>query len=199
LIKINLAKRKTAPIASSAQKISVSGLNLEELKELPLKKYALVAVLLFLGNYLSEEEKGSLLQSAQAELNRIRQEVSQAETAFQQARRYEEEKNELEKEEALIRQKIETVRTLLEGREGAVRLLTAISSTIPKEVWLMEIRKNDRQLSMRGGASNFNTVSDFMRTLGRSAYVSDLELGSTQQQQGARGGHAEFRLSARVR
>lgn len=93
---------------------------------------------------------------------------------------YEEMKKALEADEAMIRNKIDAIHKLIVKRGEPVKTLLAFSHAIPEEVWLSDFVITNGEIAIRGNATKFEKISDFMKSLGENDFFTDLVLKSTE-------------------
>jgi len=203
MIKINLASRKQAVAAdANAGKtgLLLGGMRLEELRELPIRRYVLALIVVFMANYLLDEYKQDELKKVGTVLTALRLEQTKIQTELGKTKGFEEIKKQLDADEFTMRTKIETIEKLIADRQTPSRVLVALSTAIPSEVWLSNFRVENSQVSFVGSSLGFNQISDFMKNLGESAYFTDLRLQNTQQATTERGAEvAVFELQAKQR
>ncbi len=110
---------------------------------------------------------------------------------------YEQIKKSLEADEKTIRTKIETIQELIRDRTTPPKILTTLSETIPKDVWLRDFALKDRHFKISGSSTSMDVVSDFMKSLEETIYFKGVVLKSSKQEtvKGGRGS-AIFELEA---
>jgi Tfp pilus assembly protein PilN len=119
-------------------------------------------------------EVDALLERGQAEGTKLKAELNKRAD-------YEKEKTEMEGYERAIRIKLDTIYALVNDRSTPPKLLLTIANAIPKDIWLSELIIKDQELSLKGTSIGFNLISDFMRSLGETAYFKDVTLKGTEQ------------------
>ncbi len=188
MIKINLALRKTASLveqgggASQLTMATLRGLKVNEVLETPAFRQALVLGALMLGgSYWVDTTKENEIHQAQEVIDKLREDQAQIRKSLDETKKYEGLKKALEDDELVIRQKLDVIQKLMSDRAVPPKLLLALSSALPKEVWLSEFRVEPQDITFRGDASDFNQVSDFMKNLNESISFKDVVLRNTQQ------------------
>ena len=188
MIKINLALRKTAAVAEASgggtrlTSAGLGNLQISELKDIPaLRQLLLFGVLIFAGVYWIEDFKASEVQKTQEVVDKLKEEQIQIKKSLGESRRFEILKKALEEDEVVIRQKLDVVQKLMADRAVPPRLLLALSATIPKDVWLADLRVEAQDIVFRGDALDFSQVSDFMKNLNESSSFKEVTLRNTQQ------------------
>ena len=104
-------------------------------------------------------------------------------------------KAELDRNERIVRTKIETIEKLLKGRDGTVKTLIAVSQSLPKGVWLTDLISTEQGFQIKGGTTDIGLISDVMTHLGKTIYFKNVTLKNTQQD--PNGKQATFELAAR--
>jgi len=200
MIKINLARLKAASFANTgagentqtrassslAGGTMVSGLtkitkmNFNNIRDLPLRKMLILPVVILASTFVDEyldslvQAEDAKIQTVQADLVKIRADIAKI-SGFEAIR------DQLEKDEFILKTKVQALKTLRDGREDAPRALVALSSGIPQEMWLESITFSPLVAEVKGFTTDMNFVSDFMRSLGDYAYYGALELDETSQ------------------
>src|SRR6185503_10431241 len=96
--------------------------------------------------------------------------------------------------------KLDTITKLVAGRQAPPKVLLAVSSGIPKEVWIGEIGIKDETMKVKGSSLGFAEISDFMKSLNESAFFTDLRLVDTKKGKDDQGYEvADFEISAKRR
>ena len=72
---------------------------------------------------------------------------------------------EINKQKAVIMDKLNTVKSLEEAKTGPVELLKAIGEATPDKAWLASLTDEGKSIRLVSYAINENTMSDFMRNL----------------------------------
>ena len=215
MIKINLALRKqpvgggggvakTGSMASlgSFDLSSLKGLKIdtEALKDLPLRKVALPLIIGALASFTLDNYRDSELKALDAQMEVLAAEKPKLEAEANKIKQYEGVKKDLEADEFTIRTKIETIRKLVAGRTVPPKLLLALASTMPEEVWISGFKMASSSVTLQGFSYGFGPISDFMKNMSESAYFTDLKLNRTEQvrEQGI-GEVATFELDAKRR
>lgn len=80
----------------------------------------------------------------------------------------------------LIRTKIETIQKLMNERSSAVNLLLVLSDSVPADVWVTKFHADPTSVRIEGRSAGFGQVSDFIKKLSESTYLSDLNMENTR-------------------
>jgi Tfp pilus assembly protein PilN len=141
--------------------------------------------------YYTEQKIAEMAQETDA----INNEKNRIEAELRKIKGYEVVKLELERNELILRTKIQTIEKLIRGRDFTVKSLVVLSQALPREVWLNEITTTETGFNFRGGTIEIGLVSDLMSKLGQTIYFKDVTLKSTSTDPNQR--QASFELTAR--
>ncbi|OFZ78786.1 MAG: hypothetical protein A2583_09660 [Bdellovibrionales bacterium RIFOXYD1_FULL_53_11] len=163
-----------------------------------IRKIILMIGVGFAADFLAGDFMAEEMKKVEAALARVDAEKSKFQAEVQKTRGYEAIKKQLEADEFIIRTKVDTMEKLVTDRQTPPKLLLSVATAIPKDVWLSSFKVDGPSVVFSGGSVGFNPVSDFMKTLGESAYFSELNLQKTEQTRDAAGTEiAIFELMAR--
>jgi Tfp pilus assembly protein PilN len=187
VIKINLATRKTSSVAAPASTSGKTGtftalnfrldsLDLQAMKDLPIRKFAVVALLSGVIWFLESSIKQDKLNEAQTQITQATEQQAAVRAELDKTKGYDQLRKALEADEATIRGKIDTIRKLIQDRQVPPKLLAALSNGIPADVWIREFGIVKEGISIRGFSMGYTEISDFMKNLGESAYFTDLKM-----------------------
>jgi Tfp pilus assembly protein PilN len=98
-----------------------------------------------------------------------------------ESKKFQDQKKELEANKAEVDRKLEAIRKLSLERDIPVRILTQLSSSIPREVWLSELKVDRQDILFKGDAVDFSQVSEFMKNLATIELFDGVRLQNTQQ------------------
>lgn len=212
MIKINLAAKKQAAAVAEAKGkggggggFTLAGLkggkvDLDQLKELPIKKIATVLGASFVLNMAMGMVQEDELGKAADEAKKVAEEKTKLEAELVKAKGYEQLKKAIEEDEFVIKTKIETIEKLVADRSTPPKMLVALSNAMPTDVWLVGFVHKDRELTVRGKSLGYNQISDLMKSLNETTYFADVSLkGSQQESEGGAGGAtlAAFEITAK--
>jgi Tfp pilus assembly protein PilN len=200
MIKINLLKRrKSAGLAAAGggQKIfgidisklgglGGTSLDVNSLKDIDWKKSPLVrAALAFVAIYLIQGEiasmKQQLLAEEDAKIAAVQGEIDEVAKKLGKVRGFEPLKLQLERDEQSIQTKLTIINSLLENRDAPIKMLRQISQIIPEEAWLNHLAIREGRMTINGGATNYNLVSDFMRNLSESSLFTGINISQVNE------------------
>lgn len=124
-----------------------------------LALYAAVLIAAVVGNYLWYANRDSELQKANQGIAQTRAKIAELEKVIGEVTNINARKAEVEK-------KLAVLDTLRKGRNGPVRMLDALSSAMPKKVWLKDFVEASNSVTINGSAVSHDEVAELMRGLG---------------------------------
>ena len=133
-----------------------------------------VAICYFAESFVDDFKQGEL-----DKLNKIlevhKKEQKTAKAEVDKIKSFEPVKKQLEDFEAILNAKLDVVNELMASRSQTIKMLYALSSSLPPDVWVKTFKKNKDDLTISGGALEFNYVSDFMKNLGSNTYFGNVQ------------------------
>ena len=205
MIRINFALRKQAALACEAPSLgkslnSLNNIDLSTLKELPIFKVFLPIVVGFLASSILDNYKSDELSKMDAQIEKVKQQSKGVQSELAQFAKYEKIKGSLEADELVIKTKLNAIQGLLSARSVPLSLVMAISNSIPKEVWLSQVKSTSLVMTLSGFTSDITQVSDFMKNLNEKNVFNAVELKDTKQiKEGLRSQLVGFELSLKRR
>ena len=195
MIKINLALKKQAVAVDAKDKGAGGGKGFhfdpEALKAIfedaQIRKLILVILVAVLGTYLINGYEDDQLarmdqRIAQANVDDAKVKAELAKTAG-----YDALKKQFDEDEELIKTKLSTIQKLISDRQVPPKILASLAGIIPKNVWVTEMSLNDDNIEIKGSSLGFDDITDFMKTLGDSEYLTDLKLKDSQKEKTQQG------------
>ncbi len=76
-------------------------------------------------------------------------------------------------EKQQLEDKIKVLDTLKKGRTGPVKMLDAMASAIPKNVWLKQLAETNGAMNLDGSAISNDDVAEFMKALAAIAWTPE--------------------------
>lgn len=180
MIKINLALRKRAAAVEAREKrgggFAMPKLDAEIFKEPQFRKIALGLIVLVMASYGIEEVKTDQLHQLDQEIQKVQADNNKAKAELAKTAGYDALKKQIDDDEKLIRTKLETIQALMADRQVPPKLLLSISNMIPKDIWLTDFELTDKALKIKGDSLGFDPVTDFMKVMGDSDYLTNVKL-----------------------
>jgi type IV pilus assembly protein PilN len=151
--------------------------------------FALVVVLVFIGNYWWSKSRAGDLAAREDKLRRTKDEIAQLERIIGEVKNIKAQQGEL-------KDKLAVLDNLRAGRQGPVKMLDELATIIPKKLWLRKMEEKGGAVTFEGTSSTIDDVSAFMSALRRSQYFSGVDLKKTASKSDARFRMVEFTISA---
>jgi hypothetical protein len=219
VIKINLAARKQFGVVAGGggggagggmaalgdrfaalKGLDFRNLGLDALQGLPLRQLGTALAAVVIAYTVFESMKRDEIGKVMAQIEGERTAQVKLKTDFERTKGFEPLKKQLDADEKTMRLKLETIQNLVADREVPPRMLTALAKGIPAEMWLSEFSADAKEVKMKGYSIGYDQISEFMRVLGESIYLADLQLVSSQQSKDPEGYLVQaFELAAKRR
>jgi len=151
--------------------------------------FALLVVLVFIGNLFWSRSRASDLAAREDKLRRTRDEIAQLERIIGEVKN-------IKAQQAELKDKLAVLDKLRAGRQGPVKMLDDLATIIPKKLWLRKMDEKGGAVTFEGTASTIDDVSAFMSALRRSQYFSAVELRKTAAKADKQFRTVEFTISA---
>lgn len=159
----------------------------------PSEKKGLLVAVVFLGaalglivfQYLTAQQT---ISSLDEEIQQLTQEKARLQAIIQRVNEYQQKLQELEKREQLIER-------LKREREGPVRMLDDLSAQLPDFVWLTNLEQGANNVTIRGMASSYVSIADYIQKLEESEWFANVELIDARQ---GRDEFTSFQLQAQT-
>lgn len=121
------------------------------------------------------------IQKANAEVARLKKEIGEVET--------------FKARKAELQQKVDVISNLQTGRTGPVKVLDALSASIPEKCWIDALSLKGDRVQVTGVALNNYTIANFMTALGQSGRFRNVVLGSADKTTISNVGLVKFSLT----
>jgi Tfp pilus assembly protein PilN len=190
MIKINLALRKSAQLLDAGPGTSLTRMaqgGLGKLSPADLLRtpgflaFGMMVAGIFLSQSLVTSYTADEVAKLDADLTRIKEQAANMTKKLADTKKFQDQKKELEANKAEVDRKLEAIRKLSLERDVPVRILTQLSSSIPREVWLSELKVDRQDILFKGDAVDFSQVSEFMKNLATIELFDGVRLQNTQQ------------------
>jgi Tfp pilus assembly protein PilN len=205
MIRINLIQKKQASYVSSGGGKDGAGSGMSALQSLSsgglegatalFKTIGIPLILCIAANFGYDyyiQQKTDVMNQEIASLDKEKDGLTKE---LQKIKGFESVKIELERNEIILRAKIDTIEKLIRGRDFTVKSLITLAQSMPRDIWLTEIRATETNFEFRGGTVDLSLVSDFMTRLGQTIYFKEVTLKNTAADQNGR--QANFELGAK--
>ena len=124
--------------------------------------------------------------------------IAEAKTEIARLKKIIGEVNQLEKQKERLRKQLGVIEKLERGKRGPVHVLDELSANIPKRVWIKTFREKRGTLDIDGTGLENADISEFLRSLQKSKYFSDVRLAFTQAKKKDGVTIYDFKISAKV-
>ena len=121
--------------------------------------YAVALLLAVGGNYFWFKNRNDELDRAKQGIAQTRAKIAELEKVIGEVTNINARKKEVEG-------KLAVLDSLRKGRSGPVRMLDALSSAMPKKVWLKDFVESSNKVTINGSAVSHDEVAELMRGLG---------------------------------
>ena len=149
----------------------------EARRKADLRQYAmqflLVMILMVGGVGLFHSQLTDRIDRTQARVNQMQSDIDQFKPQLAQVAAFKKRKSELEN-------KIEVIDGLDRARSGPVRVMDELASRTPDRLWLTDISTKGDSITLKGQSLDNELVASFLRSLGKSEYFTNVDLGSAK-------------------
>jgi len=109
-------------------------------------------------------------------INAVKSEIAMVEKEIASNKVSIDEINKLKEEKEIYRKQFQIIENLKKGKEGPVRILDELASTIPEKIWLLSLKQSGNNLELVGVAVDNKLISKFMFNLKASSYFKKVDL-----------------------
>jgi Tfp pilus assembly protein PilN len=126
---------------------------------------------------------GCLFWKANQETGRVQKEMHQADAEFARLTQVKTRYQELEKEQADYKRRVDVIDQLRSNQSGPVALLEMLSDTIDHtdEVWLESMTDDGTAIDLKGSALSIHGVAHLMRNIQDTGYFRSVDIKSSYQ------------------
>ena len=136
--------------------------------------YLLVPVLVLAGVFVFHQSVTRKIETLESDVATATARIESLKKEIGEVEKFKVRKAELQK-------KVDIISNLQVGRVGPVKILDAISSTVPENSWIDKLTLAGEKVSVDGVAMNNTVVADFMNALAKNGNFRDVVLGSADQ------------------
>jgi type IV pilus assembly protein PilN len=143
-------------------------------------------------NWVWATTRAGELERREAQLKRTRDEIAQLDRIIGEVKN-------IKTQQQQLREKLDVLAQLKEGRTGPVRLLDELATRTPKRLWLAKFDEKKGVAKITGSAATIDDVSELMTALKGSPHFKSIELEKTSAKDGKGGLRlVEFSMTANV-
>lgn len=146
--------------------------------------FALVLIGAGIGNYYWYADRDAANQQLTSQIAVINEEIRKLDQIIGEVKNIAKEKQELE-------DKLKVLDTLKKNRTGPVKMLDALATSIPKNVWLVKLDENGQTMTIDGSALSNEDLAEFMKALANVVWTPE---GMGRLVEGARRGATSSRV-----
>lgn len=128
--------------------------------------FALILVVAAIGNFYWYSDRDRENQRLKAQVASIQKEISDLDRIIGEVKNVNSDKQKLE-------EKLKVLDTLKKGRTGPVKMLDAMATATPKNVWLVKLAEAGGAMSLEGTALSNDDVAEFMKALTNIAWTPE--------------------------
>jgi Tfp pilus assembly protein PilN len=104
----------------------------------------------------------------------------------------------LEKDKATQEQKVGLIKALQAQQDTAVKIMTALSQSLPEWVWLSEATFDGQTLKVKGKATNYTLIAAYAASLEKSGILQSVNPTDITQKSSGGQQYLEFNMTANV-
>jgi type IV pilus assembly protein PilN len=165
-------------------------------KQAGKQQLVLFGVLLALGfvvNFMWASARTSELTRREAQLKRTKDEIAQLDRIIGEVKN-------IKTQQQQLREKLDVLAQLKEGRTGPVRMLDELATLTPKRLWFTKLEEKGGVAKLTGIAASIDDVSELMAALKGSKHFKSVELEKTASKADAKSGIrlVDFSMAASV-
>ncbi|MFN7132993.1 MAG: PilN domain-containing protein, partial [Myxococcales bacterium] len=128
--------------------------------------FALVLIGAFVGNYYWYDDRDTANEQLKGQAVVIQAEIRKLDEIIGEVKN-------IAKEKQALEDKLKVLDTLKRSRTGPVKMLDALSTAIPKNVWLSNMNENGSQMNLEGNALSNDDLAEFMKSLANVVWTPE--------------------------
>jgi type IV pilus assembly protein PilN len=155
--------------------------------------FALFVILGVTVNWVWASSRAGELERREAGVKRTRDEIAQLDRIIGEVKN-------IKTQQQQLREKLDVLAQLKEGRTGPVRMLDELATKMPKRLWLTKFDEKKGLAKISGSAASIDDVSDLMTALKSSPHFKAVELEKTSAKADGKTGlrFVDFAMTASV-
>ncbi|HCF60202.1 MAG TPA: pilus assembly protein PilN [Myxococcales bacterium] len=163
----------------------------QELGRKQLFLFALVLVGAAMGNYYWYDKKNEESERLVAQVAAVKKEIAELDRIIGEVKNIAKEKQSLE-------EKLKVLETLKRGRTGPVKMLDALATATPKNVWLRKFDEKAGALAIEGSAISNDDLAEYMKSLANVVWTPKGMGRLVENRRGATESRVELSLSGDI-
>lgn len=124
------------------------------------------------GIFLVDQGVKSDLETAQANVMQLEADIERYGPQKKLVSKFKKRKKQLQS-------KLDIIKSLERARNGPVRVLDELSSSVPDRLWLTSIKTKGKGIKLAGQSLDTGVVADFLREMNASPYFKNVDLDKT--------------------
>lgn len=116
------------------------------------------------------------LSTFEDKLNQAKKQIAKYESENAELKKIIGEVKDIKKEKEEMKQKLEVLNKLKDGRQGPVRVMDELATVIPARVWISSWEETGGAVTILGSGANNEEVASLMRKLKESKFFSNVSL-----------------------
>ena len=141
----------------------------------------------------------ALQLSAAGSLSELRDKKSALETKLFELKKITKKVENLESNQKLLKEKLNTISSLKMKKSGPVRVLDDLRGAVPERVWLSSVKQKAGSLEINGMSLDNQTISEFMGNLEKSPFFGKVDLILSTQKEKDKVKLKQFVLQAQLK
>lgn len=146
--------------------LPVRAVKKREMGQKQLLLFALVIVAALVGNYYWYADTAKTEERLRFDVQRTEKEIADLNRIIGEVQNY-------EKENKALEDKLKVLDTLERGRTGPVKMLDAMATAIPKNVWLHKMEERGGSMSLSGSALSNDDLAEYMKALANIVWTNE--------------------------
>ncbi|MFO0583138.1 MAG: PilN domain-containing protein [Anaeromyxobacter sp.] len=134
--------------------------------------FVLVLVFGIIANWLWIGSRTSELDGRKRKLTSTQNEIAQLERIIGEVKN-------IKDQQSQLREKLDVLGQLKQGRTGPVRMLDELATVMPRRLWLTKLDEKGGTVTLVGTAATIDDVSELMSALRASSHFRNVELAKT--------------------
>lgn len=163
----------------------------QELGRKQLILFALVLIGAGIANYYWYDKKNDEKERLVAQVAAVKKEIAELDRIIGEVKNIAKEKQSLE-------EKLKVLETLKRGRTGPVKMLDALATATPKNVWLRKFDEKSGSLAIEGSALSNDDLAEYMKALANVVWTPKGMGRLVESRRGATESRVELTLSGEI-
>jgi type IV pilus assembly protein PilN len=146
--------------------LPVKAVKKQQLGKNQLILFGLLMVGTLVGNYYWYADRDGANQRLKGQVDAIKKDIADLDKIIGEVKNIAAEKQKLE-------EKLKVLNTLRKGRTGPVKMLDAMATCIPKNVWLKSMGESNGSMTLDGSAVSNDDLAEYMKSLANVVWTPE--------------------------